>query len=691
MESNWKLNSNNNVWYNIIVNNKLPYGLNLKLLNDIKSYYINELNEIMTTNNTTSTTNATTTINKMLIPNAIVLLNYMKTKDSVFKTHLNVPSNMPESLPQNGTSIQTEAEPIAIGSEKLLLNDLNSFLICEYLLLNLKQTYNQSNLQNTSSIGTSNSNMTYHYNYNQQQTSLTTILLMWFHEVLNNNNNFETINYLENTFINFIKTNSYELIFNNNNSINIEAIPNSSKQTRDRQTNTQADTQRDSNITLLEQKNLSNVFKSELNSLNYSFQYITTLYQSIIINYRYSQLFDIIFNLFVYILTDNSNSFNNSPIIIARILKSLNLLIRSDIKLFNKLIIKQIIIKYITDSSISVREETIKIIGYLLLSNININDYLLILKDSLFSDVGISVRKSVILILQNILLNQLNHINYLDICIILLQYYYSNELKEELTIKELIINIFIKIWFTPQTYLQTNLQTQSNSNQTSLIGKKSKKLTKLDNLSLVSPNSNRKSKTNEYILQITNRLVDIVLLYNNSNKLLINLIRNLLNNNNNITESNSINESVINANNNEKLIYENHCYQIINCLIELLLQCEEKRVMNIQSDIPTPASVVTDPDSHQNVNEIVAIRTNEEWLIGIFLTISIFCQSHPILFIKYLLLFIPYLKIDINSNYKLNFIQENLIYSHVCEMISACCVIDDAIAILKPRSVTFDF
>jgi hypothetical protein len=136
-----------------------------------------------------------------------------------------------------------------------------------------------------------------------------------------------------------------------------------------------------------------------------------------------------------------------SPLVRARAMKTLNTLLRADPELSFKQEVKETITERLYDAAICVREETVKLIGGFVTQGFNIGDEYL---DSLLArlrDTGVSVRKAVVGIVKEILIHQPNHPNYAHLCLCLLDI--SAQPKEEESVRDLIRSTFQQIWFLP--------------------------------------------------------------------------------------------------------------------------------------------------------------------------------------------------------------------------------------------------
>jgi hypothetical protein len=102
----------------------------------------------------------------------------------------------------------------------------------------------------------------------------------------------------------------------------------------------------------------------------------------------------------------------------------------------------------LNDRSISVREETVKLLsGYIVNRENDAAQHYLLTLLPLLEDEGISVRKAVVNILKDTLLKYPFHLHYLELCSALLRRLTIP--KEEDSIKEHICSIFQSIWFLP--------------------------------------------------------------------------------------------------------------------------------------------------------------------------------------------------------------------------------------------------
>lgn len=160
-------------------------------------------------------------------------------------------------------------------------------------------------------------------------------------------------------------------------------------------------------------------------------------------------------------------SVESVPAIRSKVIKVLSPLLQADNDLIQRDNIRFAITNRLLDRNISVREESVKLLGFYVVKGYErlAQPYLEGLKERLH-DEGISVRKSVVLLFKEILLNQPNHPQYTELCMSLLEK--ASHPKEEESIKEIIRATFQQIWFLPpsasavQTNLRLKLASQSS-------------------------------------------------------------------------------------------------------------------------------------------------------------------------------------------------------------------------------------
>ena len=165
--------------------------------------------------------------------------------------------------------------------------------------------------------------------------------------------------------------------------------------------------------------------------------------RSVVANRSAAVFFEKMLELFRHILHESS------PIVRARITKVLSHILQVEFNLLSRSDVEGLVSKMLLDRAISVREESVKLIGSYVLSgrrSMLSNEYMrgLLL---LLSDEGISVRKSVVQLLRDVLLNQPTHPQYMDLCLALLQR--AANPREEESIKDIVRATFQQIFFLP--------------------------------------------------------------------------------------------------------------------------------------------------------------------------------------------------------------------------------------------------
>jgi hypothetical protein len=340
---------------------------------------------------------------------------------------------------------------LQIVSKKLFSNNESkdtSSVDSKTLVLSATNINNKSNFYSSKSSTTNMTNKTTASMLeNDLKFAYEMNLLFWYKVAMKNNNNILV------TFIKNLMTDMFPINFLlNKNYLNFISSEN-----QDELTNRLNKFYNNLNYTQL---------FSEIDSSNYniknSFESIIMVYKNILVSTFYNDIFDNILKIIIYTLNEQS------PTIRSKSLKFLSLIIQTDKSLIDNEIIKKNITNRLFDKFISVREETVKLIGNLILNAANndncdeilSNEYLENLKYCLH-DEGISVRKSVVNIFKTILLNYPNHLQYKELCLLLLERLVLP--KEEETIKEIIRNLFQLLWFSPpsQTALAACLATRS--------------------------------------------------------------------------------------------------------------------------------------------------------------------------------------------------------------------------------------
>eukprot|EP01038_Epipyxis_sp_PR26KG_P004076 gene4076-5822_t len=195
--------------------------------------------------------------------------------------------------------------------------------------------------------------------------------------------------------------------------------------------------------------------RSNLNGIN-SIEYAMISNKIITSNWYLKSLFENILQAIIMMASDPA------PTIRSKVMKILASILSCDKSLILRDHFRSTVESRLNDRFISVREETVRLIGNIVVAadkyfNIGENLYL----DYIFarlSDQGISVRKSVVGILREILLTQPSHPQYLKLCMSLLELAASP--KEEESIKDMIQYTFQSIWFLPP--LPSNVNSSNN-------------------------------------------------------------------------------------------------------------------------------------------------------------------------------------------------------------------------------------
>ena len=377
-------------------------------------------------------------------------------------------------------------------------------------------------------------------------------------------------------------------------------------------------------------------------------------------------------NLFTIILSSILVFFEDpSPIIRARLVKTLNVILDSDPDLIKTDDIKNAVTDRFNDISISVREEAVKLVGNFMSKGFDIStgyiDGLLIR----LSDKGLSVRKAVVNIFKDILLENPDHIRYNELCIALLDK--MSLPKEEDSIKELIKNTFQQLWFSPYNTsklinplvlkrLSSISSDDSKSGDLSINSSPKMALNslpheELDNESASSKNnspsectvtsrgkSRWRSSTGDNVtcnkdvikcklVATAGQIVDIVgNYYIENNQWLVSLIREMLHGKPQGVEITSQTK----LRRQETL---QQCENLVSTMIDLLIEAEE--------------------------------ALNKEKVISIIATLSIFSEAHPSLIIPHIWTLAPYLK----GENGLNGQEEALICLKVTNILSSAVVI----------------
>eukprot|EP01041_Mallomonas_annulata_P001962 gene1962-3810_t len=186
---------------------------------------------------------------------------------------------------------------------------------------------------------------------------------------------------------------------------------------------------------------------------NLTLEWTQSKYISLLCNRYLYKGFENILRILILLLSDTQ------PLLRARVIKTLAILIKSDPSLSSRKEIRDAVAERFNDVSISVRDESVRLVGSFIMSGYDIGDDYL---DGLLvrlRDKGVSVRKAVVNILRDILLHQPTH---------------PSELlsrgwlpKEEDTIKDVVRTTFEQLWFTPPPLSISHTNTNANANTVS--------------------------------------------------------------------------------------------------------------------------------------------------------------------------------------------------------------------------------
>lgn len=170
-------------------------------------------------------------------------------------------------------------------------------------------------------------------------------------------------------------------------------------------------------------------------------EWVKSVLRRILVSRELKPLLNIILGSILLSFTEGS------PLVRARAMKSLGSLIRVDKEISAREEVQETIKERLHDSAICVREEAVKLVGFLFLRNTDIENTLL---DSLIErlhDTGVSVRKAVVSIIRDLLERRPDFPGYSELCVNLIQL--NAEPKEEDSIRDLVRLTFQQLWFLP--------------------------------------------------------------------------------------------------------------------------------------------------------------------------------------------------------------------------------------------------
>lgn len=428
-------------------------------------------------------------------------------------------------------------------------------------------------------------------------------------------------------------------------------------------------TSKDSILLFQTFSNCASVSAQQIDPANYSPDMIQRTWKNVITSMRLREVFDMLLSVLSSTLNDSS------PVVRSRVIRTLHNLMRVDRTLFvSRSLIKQSVTERLHDVSISVREETVKLIGYLLQEDSSSSTAVIDSEGSMvyidallisLRDVGVSVRKSVVTLLRDVLLNHPSHERYVEMSLSLLERYQLPT--EEDNVKETIMEIFQQLWFTPS----------GNNNKTMI---ETDDYPRLSSPSAQSRNGNNKTPPTSVSLtpksrdsrRSHGRVIDTAILLNcyriievllstspSPAEWIISLVRSVLHSGTEGNETNSMKRS-------RQHISLKHCTDLIQCLLEMLMICEESK----------------GPDFIDSTGMIAYLstvqRSVDDHLVAIFITLSVFCEAHPPLLVKPLPVFIPYLKPS-----SLSPTQHSIVCLKVSDMIAATAVVEGVSTMMR--------
>tara|TARA_A100001015_G_scaffold124639_1_gene138120 strand:+ start:10 stop:4383 length:4374 start_codon:yes stop_codon:yes gene_type:complete len=187
----------------------------------------------------------------------------------------------------------------------------------------------------------------------------------------------------------------------------------------------------------------------------YSYEFCSKQFKTVLTHRVIQKIYEGILNTILQLLISEP-----LPIVRARAMKSLHRILKADPELIQRDTVRDIVIKRgLNDIAISVREESVKLVGTFVLFGYDISSMYLDGLIYCLNDKGVSVRKSVVNIFREVMLHQPNHPLYSEICRCLLVLGWDP--KEEETIRDVVSSTFHKVWFSPPSATVLSSATKS--------------------------------------------------------------------------------------------------------------------------------------------------------------------------------------------------------------------------------------
>ena len=417
----------------------------------------------------------------------------------------------------------------------------------------------------------------------------------------------------------------------------------------------------------------------------------------------------------------------HSSLLRARAIKTLNVLFQTDSSLISRPLVCKAVTRRLNDTAISVREETVKLIGSFVLeisgieattakgntsqdniTNNNQNGTTTAASDEYLDglllrlrDRGVSVRKAVVILIRELLLRQISHPRYSELCLALLER--SALPKEEDSIKDTIRTTFYEIWLT----IPKHRELLPMNNTTSRLGFGSRKGSTValspqhaaDHGRMSTSTSNERLKgTFEISISETNAatiaeetslsskcpagVAEVpAILVTDSRALYIESIAmqiiDVISSSHNISKQDGIKSeldvpstltSLIQGVLHGKSDGDEESAAAIKRREQSTLHCESllKAFLEILLKLE---------EGYEPLEKVYGRkRSREAQIVGTIFAISVFCSAHPPLLLPHLSALLPYLK----THSALNLQQHSDVTLQVCRMLSAVAVIADS-------------
>ena len=271
----------------------------------------------------------------------------------------------------------------------------------------------------------------------------------------------------------------------------------------------------------------------------------------------------------------------NAPFIRTKVLKQIASICELDASLFTRKKLQAVICRRLSDTSILVREECVKLVGQCVWNENQakspnkesrvMDDWYLEELVYRLRDKGVSVRKTVVNMLKDILLGMPSHPKFAFICKCLLES--ASMPAEENSVKEIIRATFVKIWFSSHECKQIQDSSRTSGSDTHI--------SELENTAL--------------------QIVDVVSSYGCIDWL-VSMIRVILHGSMSldaIAEKEDIKQ--------RRQLAHQHCEQLVSSLVELLVKTEEHNEAVLQ-------------------RLVVSKRSGASLIVDIITTIEAFCE-----------------------------------------------------------------